>query len=313
MKILVTGSSGLVGRELVARLRHMGHEPVAFDLMPVDGAFARDIRDPEALTAALSGCDGVYHLAAVSRVAWGEQDPATCHSINVAATQLLVERMRDAGKPWLVFASSREVYGDPASARVTEGDPIAPVNAYGRSKAEAEIVIGGARSDGFRTAIVRLSNVYGTLNDHPDRAVPALLWRAINDAPIELTGGENYFDFVHVDDSVDGLIAAGEAVAAGASPPAVHLATGQPTSLATLARTAIELCGSRSDVKILPARSFDVSGFCGDPAQANALYGWRAKVALPEGMVRLRQLMLEERRPMANVVMPGPDVVRHGG
>jgi len=293
MKILVTGSNGLVGRELVRRLRDDGHHVEGFDLFPPANEPARDIRDVEALRGAIAGCDGVYHLAAVSRVGWGEADPDACAQVNVDATALLVAEMAAAGAPWLVFASSREVYGDPDVALVQESAPIAPVNAYGRSKADAEKVVDAARAHGLRASIVRLSNVYGTVNDHPDRAVPALLWRALHGLQIELTGAATYFDFVHVDDSVEGLVRAGDRLAKGsAAVPTVHLATGVATSLETLAKAVIKLCGSPSAVRLVPARTFDVSGFCGDPTQAGHVLDWRAKVTLDEGLARLRVAMI---------------------
>ncbi len=310
MRLLVTGSSGLVGRELISHLRAQGHEAGLFDLRPMDGSPSRDLRDEVALREAMTGCDGIYHLAAVSRVAWGEDAPDLCTEINVAGTYLLVKAMLAAGHaqnaPWCVFASSREVYGDPASRRVTEGDPVAPLNTYGRSKAAAERVIEQGQSTGLRTAILRLSNVYGTLNDHPDRAVPALLWRAHRGEPIELTGADNYFDFVHVEDSVAGLIAAGNLLAAGApTVPTVHLSTGVETSLARLAQAAVELCASSSEIRLLPARSFDVSGFCGDPTLAGEVLGWRAQVSLADGMARLRELMIMGDAPMTPAFRPG--------
>lgn len=309
MKLLVTGSSGLVGRELSALLRREGHEVIAYDLRPLDGAASRDIRNIAALREAVEGCDGVFHLAAVSRVAWGEEAPDICHDVNVACTQSLVEIMLEHGAPWLVFASSREVYGDPPSKLVTERDPVAPVNHYGRSKAEAEECVERGRSAGLRAAIVRLSNVYGTMNDHPDRAVPALLWRALSGEPIELTGGDNYFDFVHVDDSVRGLVAAGALQASGlAQVPTVHLSTGTATSLNQLAQVAIDLCATSCEIRLLPRRDYDVAGFCGDPSFAGQVLNWQPKITLREGMTRLREQMIARGSPILPAVRPGPFV-----
>lgn len=307
VKLMVTGSSGLVGRELCRRLDALAHEVVPFDLKPMAGEPSRDLRDGAALGEALDGCDGVFHLAAVSRVAWGEMDPARCAEINVECTRSLVELMRRQGGAWLVFASSREVYGDVATKLVSESDGIAPINVYGRSKADGEAIIEEGRTRGLRTAIIRLSNVYGTVNDHPDRAVPALLWRALTGEPIELTGGSNYFDFVHVEDAVDGLLAAAKLLEAGeATVPTVHLSTGMPTSLRELAELAIETARSSSPVHLKPARTFDVPGFCGDPTLAGQILRWRARIPLRVGMEKLSREMLASTSPIPPAVMPGP-------
>ncbi len=308
MRLLVTGSSGLVGRELVHRLRDLGHHIVPFDLTTEAGGAPQDIRDPTAVREAVRGCDGVFHLAAISRVAWGEQDPETCAAINVAATQSLVDILAEEhGGPWLVFTSSREVYGNPENRHVAETDAIAPVNAYGRSKAAGEMIVNAAANAGLRTAILRLSNVYGGLNDHPDRAVPALLWRAIRNERIELTGGDNYFDFVHVRDVAKGLLKASALLAAGEKQlPTVHLATGVPTSLKELARIAIDICRSRSEIALLPYREFDVSGFCGDPALAFEMLGWRADTGLVQGMEDFRDALIARGAALPDVHIPGP-------
>jgi len=306
VKILVTGSSGLIGRQLVARLRARGDTVVPFDLRPAQGDAVCDIRDRDSLDAAIAGCEGVFHLAAVSRVAWGEDDPATCHEINVTATRHLVNAALAAAEPWIVFASSREVYGDPGTTPVRESDPIAPINAYGRSKADAEKVIADARKAGLGTATLRLSNVYGTINDHPDRAVPALMWRALQGQLIRLTGGTNFFDFVHIDDCIDGVIAAAAKLAnAEKALPTVHLATGAPTSLVELAEAARDICRSLSPIEIVPARSFDVLGFCGEPSFAEQILGWRARISLQDGMRRLLAEMQKTTTGIAPVAHPG--------
>ena len=92
MRILITGSSGLVGAELAASLRACGHEVVEYDIARAraEGA-VEDIRDLRTLGDRMRGCDGVFHLAAVSRVAWGERDPDRCHSVNVEGTRRVIE------------------------------------------------------------------------------------------------------------------------------------------------------------------------------------------------------------------------------
>ena len=116
MRILVTGSSGLIGRKLVAVLLAEGLQVVRYDL-----STGQDICDPVQMTQALAGCDGVIHLAAVSRVAWGETDPSLCRHVNVTGTAVLLQALLAQPKaPWIVFASSREVYGDPAALPVAE-------------------------------------------------------------------------------------------------------------------------------------------------------------------------------------------------
>lgn len=307
MRLFITGSYGLVGCALSEACLRDGHEVVPFDIVRPDADGVEDICDRALLTERMAGCDGIIHLAAISRVAWGEDRPDLCMRVNVEGTRNVAEAaLAQPHRPWLIFASSREVYGNPASNLVEETDPVAPVNTYGRSKAEGERIIDEARARGLATAIVRLSNVYGGRRDHPDRAVPALLTRALAGGDLVITGGNNYFDFVHVDDCVTGLMATANLLAAGerALPP-IQLTTGLATSLRDLATLAISTSGSSSRVVEAPARPFDVTGFCGDPARARELLGWRAEIDLPTGMSRLSD-DLRSNGPLDPVDMPSP-------
>lgn len=211
----------------------------------------------------------------------------------------------------MVFASSREVYGDPPVLPVSEDSPVQPINVYGRSKAAGEALVTRARvAQGLRAAIVRLSSVYGTTDDHHDRAVPALLWRALQGDTLRITGADNRFDFVHVDDSVDGLLRAADLLAAGAKQlPTVHLATGTGTSLGELAHLAVDVAQSGSAIDILPPRPFDVGGFVGDPARASDLLGWTAKIDLAEGMKALAAAMKERNCPLDLAQIPDPATI----
>lgn len=310
MRLLITGSHGLVGSAFGAACLRAGHEVVPFDIVRSGASRAEDIRDRSLLAERMEGCDGVVHLAAISRVIWGEQRPELCLSINVEGTQSVVEAaLVQRHQPWLIFASSREVYGNPSCRLVVETDPIAPVNTYGRSKAEGERIIEQARANGLAAAIVRLSNVYGVRRDHPDRAVPALMSRAMAGEDLVITGGDTYFDFVHVDDCVTGLLATAGLLAAGEQKlPPVQFTTGIATSLRQLAQLAIAISGSGSHFVEAPARPFDVAGFCGDPARARQLLGWEARIDLPSGLARLME-DLRRNGPLEPIDIPDPAIL----
>ena len=283
MRLLVTGHEGLVGKAFCDLCSTAGAEVRGLDIR---GADPRDIRDLDAVTELSDDIDGVVHLAAISRVAWGESHPDLCASVNVDGTAIVLEAMRRRSpQAWMLFASSREVYGNPVRPQVREDDPLEPVNNYGRSKLEGERLIGAARTAGLAAAILRLSNVYGGRADHPDRAIPALTGRALEGDVLRITGGSHYFDFVHVQDVAEALFKTANLLAQGANDlPTVHLTTGIATSLLELARLAVAVTGSVSPIEEVGARDFDVSGFCGDPAAAARLIGWDPKIPLRQGL-----------------------------
>lgn len=304
MRLIVTGSAGLVGSQLVRALRALGDTVIEIDRRGSGGQVC-DFASAPSLRLVDSSIDGVLHLAAVSRVAWGEADPELCQAINVERTARLLDRMLEAApRAWFLFGSSREVYGEARARLIKEDDPLAPVNVYGCSKRDGEALVQAARGRGLATATLRLCIVYGGREDHPDRAVPALVAAAVAGAPLRLTGGETYFDFVHVEDVVSGILLAIDALQGGVR---VHLASGRATSLRRLADMVVEAADSTSAIEILPPRDFDVSGFCGSPDRAAEELNWRAGIVLKEGLQRtiagfrahgpLRTFRIGELRP----------------
>jgi len=286
--LLVTGSRGLVGRRLCASLRNDGFSVKELDLLG-QGASHGDVTRLANIEAAIQGCAGVVHLAAVSRVVWGQRDLELCWRTNVTGLQNLVHgALAQSSKPWILFSSSREVYGQASSLPVVETAALNPLNVYARSKAEGERLVLEARSQGLQSAVVRLSNVYGCTKDHADRVIPAFARAAVEGLPLRVEGSNHTFDFTHVNDVVRGLRALIRLLESSEqlSHP-VHLVSGHPTSLGELAATCCRLAKSGASVTEAAPRSYDVARFYGDPARARELLGWESEISLEVGLTRL--------------------------
>ena len=287
-RVLVTGSRGLVGRRLCASLRNDGFSVKELDLLG-RGANHGDLTRLADIETAIQGCAGVVHLAAVSRVVWGQRDPDQCWRTNVTGLQNLVHAaLAQSSRPWILFSSSREVYGQAPSLPVAETTALNPLNVYARSKAEGERVVLNARSQGLQTAVVRLSNVYGCTKDHADRVIPAFARAAVEGSPLRVEGSNHTFDFTHVNDVVRGLRALIGLLESGRqSLPPVHLVSGHPTSLGELAAICCRLAKSDAAITEAAPRSYDVARFYGSPARAQELLGWAPEISLEAGLMRL--------------------------
>lgn len=289
-KILVTGSDGLVGTGLCSLLERAGYEVVRVDLRPRhESSLAVDVLDFGSLSSSAAGCAGLIHLAAVSRVVWGETDPERCLRTNVLGTANIAELAASLPmKPWVMFASSREVYGHARSLPVTECHATAPINVYGRSKLFAEHILRSLQQAGRRAAVVRLSSVYGSANDHQDRVVPAFCRAALANDQLCVNGSQCTFDFTHVDDVAEGIFRMAQMLSSGhALPEPIHLVSGVATSLHDLATLVIRCAISHSAIVEQPPRKYDMSYFVGDPARARALLGWKVVTTLDKGVARL--------------------------
>ncbi len=301
--ILVTGSEGLIGVAVCELLAKSGYRVEKLDLRSADPGQKGDIRDEALMQQRMKGCRGIVHLAAISRVADGESDPELCWQTNVIGTEVVMRAAASMPiRPWVLLASSREVYGEPEQTPVREDTPMRPVNVYGRSKAAAERVALAWRRSGVETAVVRLANVYGATNDHPKRVVPAFARASMDGELLSVCGRDNTFDFTHLDDVALGLLSVVEALQAGEVLPPIHLASGLPTTLGELADIAVQLGGGRAKVAEVPAPTYNVSRFVGDPGRARELLGWQARVKIGEGVLRLIEAYRHKANPPSSNV-----------
>ncbi len=267
-RILVTGGAGFIGQHLVERLLREGHQVTVLDNL-YRGRFDRpelagarlvrgDIRDLSDLDRAIDGARVVVHLAAQSNVMGSEGNPGYTFGTNVTGTWNVARAAGHARIERLVFASSREVYGEPQRLPVKEDAPFAPKNIYGASKVAGEALLAGGAAGSVDVAVLRFANVIGP--GDRGRVVPNWLSAAARLEPLLMHGGEQQLDFVPIGLAVSALV---RAVDQGRLDGPVNVASGKPTTLAALAARIIQLQpGSR--VQRLPARSADVVRFVAD-------------------------------------------------
>ena len=289
-QILVTGSAGLIGTALQRALRRAGYTVRELDCYfdPSSSQYG-DVNDPEAVAHAARDCAGIIHLAAVSRVIWGEQNPSACWRTNVEGTGNVLRAALEAEpSPWVIFVSSREVYGQADTLPVREDAPLKPINVYAHAKVEGERRVSHARENGLQTAIVRLSNAYGSVFDHADRVVPAFTKASAFGSPMTIEGRDHVFDFTHVEDVASGLSSLAERLQRGvADLPILHLTSGKPTTLGELAAMANEAGGDRSRIYEAPQRSFDVARFVGDTFLAEQWLDWQPQISIEQGVTQM--------------------------
>ncbi len=292
MKVLVTGGAGFIGAHLVVASLAAGDEVVALDNMrrgvratlPDEARLIEgDIRDRESVALAMRGAQRVYHLAAQSNVLGAVTDTDYSFTSNVVGTYNVLGAARDAGVEQVIFTSSREVYGEVERLPVAEDRPMDPKNAYGASKVAGEVYCRTFQNTyGLDVSVLRLANVYGA--GDRDRVIPIWLDRARRGEDLELYGGEQVLDLVTVGLVVAALRRAAEVSLGGR---VVNVGSGVGTPLRDLANRIARLPSREVGLRVLPARSIEVTRFVADVARMRDLLGLAPPADPLEGLAAL--------------------------
>jgi dTDP-4-dehydrorhamnose reductase len=170
MKVLVTGSNGLLGQYLVQRLSALpGYEVIATGRGPnrlkmQEGYVYESVNLKD--EAAVKGLverhqpDVIVHAGAMTQADDCERNKDACWMANVTATRYLLQGAEKAGS-FFLFLSTDFVF-DGLGGPYREDDPVNPVNYYGASKAAAERIVKQGKAP---WAIARTVLVYGLADD----------------------------------------------------------------------------------------------------------------------------------------------------
>jgi UDP-glucose 4-epimerase len=302
MKLLVTGGAGYIGSVVVRQLRAVGHEVEVLDSLLTGHREAlpdavplhnHDIHDVGWVLTPEAGFDGVLHFAA--RIAAGEsvQRPELYWHTNVGGTLRLLDAIRLAGIPRLVFSSTAAVYGNPTSVPITEKAPPAPTSPYGWTKLAADMAIQHAcTAYGLGAVSLRYFNVAGASlapgepplgerHDPETHLIPIALEVAagLRDN-LRIFGGDYptrdgtcIRDYIHVDD-----LASAHLLALDAIDPRSHkiynLGNGTGFSNLQIVDAIRQVTGANVPVRGAPRRPGDPAQLIASSLRARAELDW---------------------------------------
>lgn len=272
-RILVTGASGFLGREVSRTLIESGRKVVAASRSTVGEANsfydpqAVDLLDPETHAGVVEGVDAVVHAAGLAHQFGGQQPAAEdYHRTNAEVSVRLARAAAKAGVPHFVLISSIAVYGPGDNSR-DESSSCCPGTPYAQSKLAAERLVSQALAKtGTRLTVLRIATLYGI--DDPGNV--GRLMRLIAEGQFVWIGrGLNQKSFLHVDDAATACRKAIESPPA--TPSAIYNVVGQTVTVRELVETAAGELGVR-----LPRWSFPAGLACGSTSLAATLTaGWK--------------------------------------
>ena len=299
-RILVTGGSGFLGSHLCDFLLSQGAE-----ILCLDNFFTGTRRNIEHLLGhkrfellrhdvtfpIYVEVDQIYNLACPASPIHYQRDPVqtTKTSVHGAINMLgLAKRL----KAKILQASTSEVYGDPSVHPQSEDywghvNPIGPRSCYDEGKRCAETLFFDYwRQHQLPIKVARIFNTYGPrMHPNDGRVVSNFIMQALRGQDITIYGdGSQTRSFCYVDDLINGF------VRLMATPDTIigPINLGNPTefSILELAKTIVDLTGSRSPIIRRPLPQDDPRQRQPDITKARTLFDWNPSVPLKEGLIK---------------------------
>ena len=320
---MITGGAGFIGSHLIDSLLADDYHVVVLDnlstghLGNLDAAGRHpnfqfvhgSVTDEMIVDELIHRCDAVVHLAAAVGVRLIVEEPLRSFTTNVRGSEVVIGAAHRYRRKILV-ASTSEVYGkNPSDALTEDADRVlGPLQiwrwAYSVAKSVDEILAYLYHQErGLPTIVARFFNTVGPRQSAAyGMVIPRLVRQALADEPITVYGdGLQTRCFCHVSDTVRAI--RGLMDHEGAIGEAFNVGAGGEISMLDLARTIIEMTGSRSAIQMVSYEdAFPTGGFedmrrrVPDTTKIGSLIGWHAVKTLDDILSEtIQEARLEQR------------------
>lgn len=321
--VLISGGAGYIGSHTAVELINAGYDVVIIDnlsnsekdavegvkkITGKDVAFEIvDTCDKEALRKVFEKYpfDTVIHFAAYKAVGESMAQPLMYYQNNLVSFMNIVERMKEFGRPNILFSSSATVYGEAEHLPVTEKTPRQPATSpYGNTKQIAEDIlrdccrayegVNGIALRYFNPVGAHPSALIGELpRGVPNNLVPFITQTAAGIRKELSVFGNDYDtpdgtclrDYIDVVDLAKAHVAAVDRMTSGKMDERYeifNIGTGKPVSVLELVTTFEKVNGLTLPYKIVGRRPGDVPAVWADTSLANNMLGWKAERSLDE-------------------------------
>ncbi len=300
MRVVVTGGAGFLGSHLCRAVLARGDDVVAIDNL-VTGSkrnlddlfgqpgFVFQHHDVSNHVHVPGPVDAVMHLASPASPADFARIPIQILKVGSLGTHNALGLAKDKGARFFL-ASTSEVYGDPLVHPQPETywgnvNPIGPRSMYDEAKRFAEaMTMAYHRHHRLDVRIVRIFNTFGEYMRADDgRSVSNFLVQAIEGKPLSVYGdGSQTRSFCYVEDEIRGFLALLDSDYVGP----VNIGNPDEYTILELAKTALEVTGSRSDIEFHPLPQDDPKQRRPDITLAREVLGWEPIVDLRTGLAR---------------------------
>ena len=254
MKVLVTGASGMVGRNLVEYFEQRGVETIPTDVAGWE--VSGNLLDREFVFGKLASLDfdAIVHMAAITDIKKTVDDPKLCFEVNCFGSLNVLELALRKRVTRILATSSANVYGAPKKNPVSEGAPFDPRVPYDYSKVVLEnLAMSFYKTKNLPVSITRSWLLFGKF-DQPTRATSRFIRACLKDEPLTLfNGGKDTTSPSHaVNFAKLALTILNNERAVGR---AYNFGGERPVTIRDLAEMIRDLTGSKSKLILAPPRT----------------------------------------------------------
>jgi UDP-glucose 4-epimerase len=297
VKTLVTGGAGYIGSVVTKDLVDAGHEVVVLDDLstgfadniPADLEFHRlPVHEAGKVLTPDAGFDAVLHFAGRIEVAESVARPDLYWHINVAGSMAVLDAVRAAGTPRLIFSSTGSMYDAADMGKLTEDAPVRPRNPYAATKLAVDLMLAGeSPAFGLGAASLRYFNAAGAVGNLGERhnpeshLIPIVLQVAGGQRDELMLYGDDYptpdgtciRDYIHVADLSTAHLLALDAIQPGKH-EIYNLGNGDGFSNLQVIEAVREVTGRPIPVKLAPRRPGDAPATVASSDKAHRELGW---------------------------------------
>ena len=249
--------------------------------------FAGDITDPFSVQKAVTGCQTVFHLAALIGIPYSYLAPQSYVATNVLGTLHVLEACRQFGVERLVHTSTSETYGTARYTPIDENHPLQGQSPYSASKIAADKLAESYYcSFKLPVATIRPFNTYGP-RQSTRAVIPTIISQILSgNGTVRLGSLTPVRDFNYVEDTVDGFIAVGTSERCIGE--VVNIGHGKGMTIGSLVQLIGEIVGKEviaesDEQRVRPDQSEVLELLCNN-RKADDLTGWKPRHTLREGL-----------------------------
>lgn len=317
MKILITGSAGLIGSPLSHKLLKSGHQVIGIDNYINSNntnTNKLEIKFPNNFTfyeidLSLDSKQlfdifykykpsVVIHLAALKSIEESMSNPKKYWNNNINSTLNILDAMNKQGCSRLIYSSSAAVYGNQRKQPIKETTKLKPISIYGETKLECEKLLSlASKKNNFKVISLRYFNPIGSYSDEifhdslpkekgtiMQEIIKSAIW---GDKPIEIHGnsyptkdGTCERDFIHIDDLIDAHIKSLDYIEDISEHQIYNVGTGNSISVKELIENFMEFNNIKINYSYAKKIPGDIHTSFADVSKIKKELGWRSKKTL---------------------------------